>query len=327
VLRGIRSFGMRADSVSDDDAPVGWIREVVCASGGDLFVAAEFDSRVEIYSLTQRERVSKFETVIEARGRLGFSCESRPKLLAGAYNRYGVRAYDPLSGEEIWRRPDLKRVQYVCGTRYGVAVGVEGGPLRLLDTATGEPTQALRGVSALYAGEHGLAVAAGVSGSHRFAILDLEHDARRVWSGRSKNFVISDAAVGSEAIAIADLGITCFNLDGVELWHWSEPDSFNVHAMAWRSSDELLVAGWRGSGKGTTVLAFKSNGTLSETVELPPAFACAFSRAGRRLVASIAEGTGMAGEGMTTGMVFDLPHTQPIWTFRAPAPLRAASTR
>jgi hypothetical protein len=316
---------MLAGPVSEDDAPVGWIREIVCASGGDLFVAAEFSSRVEVYSLAQRERVSRFETVFEGRGRLGFSCESRPKLLAGEYNRYGVRAYDPLSGEEIWRRPDLKRVEYVCGTRYGVAVGVECGPLRLLDAATGEPTQSLRGVSALYAGDHGLAVAAGVSGSHRFAIVDLENDAKRVWSGRSENFVISDAAVGSKAIAVADLGITCLGLDGIELWRWGEPDSFNVHAMAWRSNGELVVAGWRGSGKGTTVLVFARDGTLTETLELPPAFACAFTPGARYLVASIAQGSGIAGEGTTTGMGFDLPHTQSDWTFRSTARLRAAS--
>jgi hypothetical protein len=223
---------MRAGSVSEDDAPAGWIREVVCASGGDLFVAAEFTAGVEVYSLAQRARVSKFETVVEARGRLGFSCESRPKLLAGAYNRYGVRAYDPLSREEIWRRPDLKRVQYVRGTPYGVAVGVEGGPLRLLDAETGEPTQSFRGVSALYVGDHGLAVAAGVSGSHRFTVVDLERDARRVSSARSENFILSEAAVGSGAIAISDLGITCLGLDGVQLWRWSEPVDWTFRAPA-----------------------------------------------------------------------------------------------
>jgi hypothetical protein len=45
--------------------------------------------------------------------------------------------------------------------------------------------------------------------------------------------------------------------------------------MASRSSGELVVAGLRGSGKCTTVLVFDGDGTLNETLELPPAFACA----------------------------------------------------
>jgi hypothetical protein len=65
---------------------------------------------------------------------------------------------------------------------------------------------------------------------------------------------------------------------------------------------------------------------VSEAIELPSALACAFTPGGSQLVASIFEGLGTAGEGTTTGMLFDLPHVQPEWTFRAPARLRAAST-
>jgi hypothetical protein len=305
-----------------DESPTS-IMEIACAWAGDLFATAEAGSRVEIWSLSARLRVASFETIFDVGGRrLGFSWESVPKVVAGAFNRYGVRAYDPLSGEEIWRRAELKQVQFVAGTPYGVAVGVERGPLRLLESATGEPRCSLRGVSELYAGEHGLALAVGVAGSERISIVDLADEGRPVWRGRIDGFAVLDAAVGADAVAIAEAGgiVRCLDGAGGERWVWKAARGEHVRRVVWLPDGRLagILKPYESGTARTMLVLYAVDGAAVESIAIPDSFEFAFSAGGAHLLAAALDG-----ETSSTGIVIDVPSTRPRWTFRPPAPFRA----
>jgi hypothetical protein len=75
------------------------------------FATAECEHAVEVWSLAERRLMSSFETVLDPGGRrLALLAEDRPIVVAGAYHRHGICAYDALSGDRLWQRKELKRV-------------------------------------------------------------------------------------------------------------------------------------------------------------------------------------------------------------------------
>jgi hypothetical protein len=314
---------MRTCSTASQESPATAVRQIACADDADLFATAEFESRVETWSITQRSRLCSFSTIVDFGGRrLGFSSGPRPKLVAGAYNRYGVRAYDPLSGEEIWRRPELKQVQTVHGTPYGVAVGVERGPLRLLDASTGELLQTFRGVSELYAGPGRHALAEGHSGTQRIELIDLGNDGRRVWRSRLESFALLDAAIGIDAVAFSEVGacVRCLDFEGVERWRWTPPPELHVRALEWLS-DRRLAGVLQVGGHPAAVLIFDRHGNVESAADVPGAVDFAFAAGGGHLVASVFS----VDTRMSTGIVLELPSATVTWAFRPAAPLSVAS--
>jgi hypothetical protein len=70
------------------EPPATAIRQIACAHDGDLFATAEFESRVETWSLAKRSRICSFSTIVDFGGRrLGFSHELKPKLGSVAPSR------------------------------------------------------------------------------------------------------------------------------------------------------------------------------------------------------------------------------------------------
>jgi hypothetical protein len=104
------------------------IRDIACPlENADLFATAEFDGRVTVWSVAAQKPIATFGTVSEFGGkRLAILDGDPPIVVAGAWARHGVCAYEASSGRMLWQRRDLRQVQTLSALPSGrVGVGFE----------------------------------------------------------------------------------------------------------------------------------------------------------------------------------------------------------
>ncbi len=275
-------------TVEPETTPPRMIHHFAWSANGNLIAAAEFESTVEIWSSATRERISRFETVLDYGGtRLAFTREAAPTLVAAAYTRRGVAAYDPHTGSERWTRRDIKGTQNIEPTPFGVAVGIERGALHLLDDVTGETLMRFSGTRRLYAGDGPYAIAEGTSGSQRFSLIDLSKGGEPIWKGSFLGFALHDAAIGQDGFAYSEAGsllVHCHELDGTLRWRWVPPTDVGIYALAWLPDGRL--AGVLKIERGTALITFGPDGAIDTTADLNGAAYPSFAPDGRHLLVS-----------------------------------------
>lgn len=97
---------MRASSVTNLQA---------CWSG-KILVSVNSNGSVSVWNTKTLELVCEFASTIDSSGQQLAVCPRDLYIIVGAYHRHGIAAYDPLSGREIWRRKDIKRVQTLASS-------------------------------------------------------------------------------------------------------------------------------------------------------------------------------------------------------------------
>ncbi len=98
---------------------MGAIRHLAASYEGTILATAEFESMVHVWDLESLTKVSEFKTTLDFGGhRLAISPDGKT-VAAGAWARHGIAAYRSDNGRELWRRKDLKRVQYLNFDRTG----------------------------------------------------------------------------------------------------------------------------------------------------------------------------------------------------------------
>lgn len=80
-------------------------------------------------------------------------CRDEVTCIVGAYECYGVAAYDLRDGQELWRRKDLRAIQVVNAFPKEdlVFCGREAKAAHLLDCRTGQSVRTFRGVTGVWA--------------------------------------------------------------------------------------------------------------------------------------------------------------------------------
>jgi hypothetical protein len=127
------------------------IRTLIAAGRAPIIAAALFERTVQIWDWNLGERIAEFDTVFEHGGhRLALNPKGDCCVAASwkKGKRGGVVCYEARSGDTIWHRPDLRRVQGLRFSVSGDAVWceVEGGPVQRLDSRTGATVAAMRAV-------------------------------------------------------------------------------------------------------------------------------------------------------------------------------------
>jgi hypothetical protein len=167
----------------------------------DLFLAAEFEHTVHIWSLERGTRLASFDTVFEPGGsRLAIVTAGQPIVVAGAWTRHGVCGY-ALDGGRVWQNKSRTNVQRLTALSDGrVAIGYERGPALVLDATSGEELAALRGVSDVIALRPDLSLLVS-STSCRLADRSLNPVGERM---RLPALGVIDAAASSDCLALTD---------------------------------------------------------------------------------------------------------------------------
>ena len=272
----------------------------------DLFATAAFERRVTIWSFAQRKQIAEFDTALDFGGRrLALLASEPPLLVAGAYHRHGVCAYDARTGALLWQRKDLKRVQRVRSfpDDRAIAVGREEAPLALLDPLSGETIQTLRGAVDLVASPYA-PVCLVVQRRGEIELRSTE-DWRCLWKRSLASFAVLDAAFSADGVVVAEAAgpMRGFSLDGNERWSRKLPDT------------HVLQTSWEQTGGSWFGIEWSfQHGGPKRLIQLDPAG----QLIAQAIVGDVAE-TEFLGGGQylvtSAGVLLQLPVAEPSWVF------------
>lgn len=299
------------------------IRHIACPYGSNtMFATGEWEHTVSVWSFEKRRELATFNTVLDSGGRrLALVLEPRPIVVAGAFQRYGIWGYDALTGEPLWARRDLKKVQHLQPFPNGrVAAGFDLRSLQILEAATGETVSKLRGLEELHVGSDArYAIGVPHSGYEWVGLYDLEAG-KRMWQVALSSFTILDAALGRETLAFCEVtsAVRCLAYDGVEQWRWTSPSGEHVRSLSWSERADRFVGvldPYEENGNAVLV-GFDAAGDLASAIDIGEVVAADFMAGGDRLVVSTLDV-----EGMSEGLVLSVAGGAVEWRFRPPAPL------
>ena len=132
------------------------IRQIAVSESTPFFAVGAFEHDVTVWDYSQRRKVAELKTILDFGGeRLAISNREPPLLIAGAYNRYGICAYN-LSppGKVAWWRRDLKKPQMISvSERLGlISSSFDNATLQLLNVTTGDSIREFRRAFQCYFG-------------------------------------------------------------------------------------------------------------------------------------------------------------------------------
>lgn len=206
--------------------------------GADHFLTAEFERSVSVWSLNERSRLSTFETVLSFGGRRLALCDAGgPIVVAAAWERHGVCAYEALTGEQVWQRKDLKKAQQLTPAGAGelVVICLDDRPMHVLDAASGETLAQLRGVRHFAQSPFGQL---GVSALSRVVSLVDTRSWQPEWRAPYHGFAVLDFALAPHGVLASDTSegtarLYAFDLAGGPLWQWANPPGTNCRRLTW----------------------------------------------------------------------------------------------
>lgn len=243
--------------------------------------------------------------------------------MAGAYDRHGICGYDALTGEQLWQRKDLKRVQELeplPGDR--VAAGFSDRSLHVLAGETGETVITMRSVQALYARSGSdVGIGAAHSGSEWVGLYELE-SGKRLWKEDLSSFTILHAALAPDATAFSEVSgpVRCLDYSGVERWRWSPRSGEHVQRLAWSDARQRfcgVLNPYAMRDSAATLITFDGAGGVEGAVELTGAMEYEFTPAGDALLVATLDDTGHSSSGANVAT----PDARLLWRFREDIPL------
>ena len=106
-----------------------------------------FEKQVEVWNYQSGQRVSAFDTVLDFGGQRLAISKDGDRVLAAAWARHGLACYDAHTGDLIWHRRDLKKVQIITLSKDGASAfcGIERRPCLAIDISSGVEHQSFRG--------------------------------------------------------------------------------------------------------------------------------------------------------------------------------------
>ena len=219
---------------------VAQIRQVATAAASDAcFLTAEFESRVSMWSLTDRTLLAAFDTILDFGGRRLALCGTDWPIVVACAWQGGVRGYEG-DGTQLWQRPEVRQPQRITPLAGGalVAVCAEDGPMQVLDASSGQTVGRVRRLEGFYPSPF---ADVGIGSAVGHAVLVLTDDWREGWKIPIRAKMLSGAACPG-AFTIADnagsnigeqSSVSCLDLAGDILWEWFAPPDVNCNRLAW----------------------------------------------------------------------------------------------
>lgn len=190
------------------------IRHLAACDDSSRIAAALFESTVQIWDWDKARQIGEFETILDFGGQRLALAAGGSICITGSWTD-GLAAYSVPSGDGIWQRPDLTRVQLLTLGASGQEIncGFDTSPLAVIDVNTGDVLKTLPDTRRIFAS--------------RFCRCDFveENEQYRIVGAYtsaipSTSFALHDAALSPEAVCIAESGIRCIELEsGRQVWH------------------------------------------------------------------------------------------------------------
>jgi outer membrane protein assembly factor BamB len=280
----------------------------------DVVALGESEETVHVCGLEPPRLLATHATVLSLGGDRLALCTPTGGLVvvAAAWERHGVCAYDAQTGERRWQRKDLKRAHKLSPAGDGglVAVGRESRALQVLDATTGASVARLRQADALWHSRHGPIAAVGWY--RQLAAVDTS-DWRRAWTAPVGGFAVTGVAFAPDGL-LASVAVDpdrdgdvphmyAFDLDGALLWTHRLDVDMACWALAWDEGADQWVGLAHNVNRTTPdfLVRWGRDGRQLAALPLPPVTAAAFVPGGRVLV------TGEHAVDATSGAAVPLP--------------------
>ncbi len=216
------------------------IRHLAAAFDAPLVAAAAAKRTVTIWDLeTARER-NRFGTILDFGGhRLALSNDGAI-CIAGAYEKQGVAAYSAETGELLWQRKDLTKVQAIVAGGDGTSVlcVFEYKPSRVLRLVDGATLTTLGRGSLLVGSPYADLLFLGAG---RSALLTSSGE--KVAFVKCESWAFVDAAFGPSSICVSEAAGSVRVLDvpsGKLRWRYDPPAGTSVLRVAWNELRECF---------------------------------------------------------------------------------------
>ena len=260
------------------------IRHVATSREGSRFAVAEFERKVYVWSSRTRKPIAQFETTLDFGGnRLAVTTDGEA-VIVGAYNRYGIAAYDSRSGAELWRRKELKKVQTICVSHDDCHLycSFARRACHVLDRRSGDTTTIWRQVNNAWESAYDPVLL--------FEKRDLVlHNAGRDLAPIQRaTFAVLDTAFAPGRVCVTESGgpVRCFDTsDAQEVWRFDPPNGSHVLPLSYAERLNMFVGidwPYKRGGLKRLVCFEKETGhaeVLAKIDAFPPlAFCCKGSR-------------------------------------------------
>lgn len=220
------------------------IVHVATSYDGDIAAVAEFEHNVQIWNIRTVQRLSSFETTMDFGGtRLAIN-QSGTICFAGAYERQGIAAYDAQTGEELWRRKDLKKVQKLRASLDGgrLFCGFESRDFLILDESDGQSLEAISGAVDVWESPYESVVTV-VQRGRDYSVRNLENVPFLTLSRTT--FAALDFAYGPQSLCISECtgAVTCFDVSsGKTRWKFDPGEGIHVLKLSYIESQHKYAA-------------------------------------------------------------------------------------
>jgi hypothetical protein len=273
------------------------IRQLATSWAGNVLAAAEFKRTVHLYDLATLQRTRTIETTLDYGGRrLAISDDGRT-VIAGAYQVHGIAAYSGETGDELWRRKDLKKVQHVNfnGDNSRVLCCFDARACESLNAGSGKSGNSLRGVRGAW--ESPYAAIRFLERARDYVIADSERTMAKV---PCTSFAALSAAFSRELVCLSESGGPVRALDvrsGAERWRHIPPKGTHFLRVAFAESAGMFVGvSWPFQRGGPMLLErFEGNGKTVVITEIGAAEMEFASQGGRLVTAAGAVYDSMTG--------------------------------
>jgi WD40 repeat protein len=268
------------------------IRHIATSFHGTRIALAEFESRVQVFDLTEFEPVSEFDTILDFGGnRLAISGDGQ-YCICGSWVRHGIIGYDANTGKQLWQRKDLKKVQniqLVPSNGNLIFTQFDKGISRFINITDGSDEGDLKGVLGYYENPY-----------RQCAILDTHTGLKIVehltFEPKSKvkrqSFATLDIANGRSSILFSESGgpLSCYDLDSAQLI-WQHVLDEHGHYLRLTYNEELdkfLGVCWPFATGGNKRLRYfkPHDGSMIDEVDLGAPVETEFVQGGQFLVTS-----------------------------------------
>jgi len=212
------------------------IRHLDAPYDGPRIAGAEFESTVYVWDLKTCKRVSVFETPLDFGGsRLAIN--PRGDLCAvGSYTLGGLACYAADSGEVVYVRDDLKKLQRVAYSPDGELLycGGERGPMTVLDAKTGADLARYPSTEKVFRGPFQPVELLSKRKKGTIEIRAL--GGKRIATPARTTFAILDVTFGPDRVCMSESGgpVRCLATKaGAELWRYTPRPGRHVLRLAY----------------------------------------------------------------------------------------------
>ncbi len=260
-------------------------RQIATSYAGEIIAAAEREGNIHVWNLVSKEKVCVCESVFQYGGsRMDISADGN-LCAAGAYDRHGIEVYNAASGDLLWERKDLKKVQELNFSKWfgGALVACFADKAsHVLDLHTGQTLHKVRGVREFAESPYDDVQLLGKSKTLEitdFKNRNMLHKVHRL------SFAVLDCAFSKNCVIVSEAGgyVRCFSVEGAkQLWQYVPEIGSHVTRLEYcEVTDEVLVIQWsyeKGGDKRLVAIDIKTGNIDREDLNigapLETAFAC-----------------------------------------------------